>query len=819
MTIRTEALRTDVRAAARATTRAPTQTVAAVVVVALALAGLTTMTGLLNALVFRQLAVVRQPSDLVSFSLIGSSGRRTNVSWPAIPALAGQSKTLSGLCGVATGLLLPVETSGSIALEPTTLLTPNCFRLLGVNAYAGRLLTEADDPPVGPARVVVLGYGYWRRQFGGAANVIGQTLTLHGARLAIVGVTPPGFTGLGVEVDADILLPVKYEQTGAPDPKRPHGVMFTVGRLRPGATVEAARAELTALWPGVREATMPPGQTAAQAHDSRAVHVDVEAFATGFSTLRDRYAEPLKVLTAISTVLLVIACATLSGLFLSQTISRQQEFATRSALGASRADLACQALLEAMVPTMLGATLAVPLSWWLRHAISATIWTGLSAVTWSLAPDWRTVGTTVVGALVAGFTIGLAPALTVALARHQLSANARTVSRSTRRLGGVVFIAQVAISAPLVFCAGLLALSAWRLTHVDLGFRDDHVLEARLLPRDNGYAGMDVPSYYQDLAAHLTRLPGVRSVAYSHVFPSGIITPEIVAPAESAPGADEVSVAFEIVSPKFFDTAGISLQEGREFTGADTTGAKPVVIITRRLATRLFPQGALGQRLRIGLDPARANVEVVGVSGDPRLGDVREPPTPAVFRPLNQELALAKQPNVLVQTVGDPRALEGPLNQTLAALHREYTAQPIPVTALIGNSVLQERVMAIMASILGGFVLMLAFAGLFALLMHRVRRRVPELSVRLALGASPSTVQWLVSGEALRLVGLGLAIGIPLALLAGRLTQAVLFDLKASNLATLVATTAIFVTVAAIAAILPARRAATVDPSQSLRTF
>jgi predicted permease len=810
----------DARTAIRASRRSPLQTAAGILIVTLALTGLTTMSGLLNALVFRELAVVSRPSDLVSFSLLGSSGRRTNVTLPVMTALASQSKSLVGMCGVAVGLLLPVENDGSISLDPVTILTPGCFSLLGVRPYAGRVLNQSlDDPAAGPARAVVLGYDYWRRQFGGATDVLGRTLTVKGIRLPIVGVTPPGFTGLGVELDTDIIVPTKYDQTGPTDPKRPRGAMFAVGRLRAGATVESARTELLGLWPVVRDATMPPGMSDAQVHDLRALHVAVESFATGSSNLRDRYAEPLKVLTAIAFVLLAVACATLSGLLLSQTISRQQEFATRTALGAGRARLARQVLLEAMLPTVIGAGVAIPLSWWLRHSVTAIIWTGLNPVTLDVAPDWQTVAITVGAALVGGLAIGLAPALTVTMTSYQLSASTRSVPRATRRLGGIVFVAQVAISVPLVFCAGLLALSAWRLTHIDLGFRQDQVLLARLVPRDNGYAGIDVPRYYQELAGALGALPGVRSVAYSHTFPSSIITPETVAPTESLPGSDQVSVALEIVSPRFFGTAGIDLREGRDFTSADTADSTPVAIITRRLASSLFPNGALGQRIRIGLDPARADVVVVGISGDPRLGDVRRTPTPAVFRPLSQEPSLAKQPIVLLRTDGDPRLLETPLNHTLQTLRREYTAQALPLNVLIGNSILQERVMAMMATLLGGFVLVLAFAGLFALLMHRVRRRTLELSVRLALGASPSSVQWLVSSEALRLLGFGLVMGVPTALLLGRVTRAVLFNVDSSDIATMGVTMAIFGAVTLVAIVFPARRAALVDPSQSLRAL
>ena len=394
-------------------------------------------------------------------------------------------------------------------------------------------------------------------------------------------------------MDASIVLPVRYDQVGPADPKRPRGGMFAVGRLRRGVSLEAARAELMALWPGVRDATMPPGVTTAQQHDARALHVDVQSFAAGSSNLRERYAEPLKVLMAISAVLLLVACATLSGLLLSQTMSRQQEFATRAALGAGRTHLATQVLLEGIIPTIVGATLAVPLSWWLRHAITATIWTGLSPVTLNVAPDWRTVAVTVMAPVVAGVALGLAPAITVALPPPQMSASARGTTRSTRRLGGTIFVAQVAASAPLVFCAGLLALSAWRLTHVDLGFRGDDVLAARLLPRDNGYAGIDGARTHQDLAADLATLPDVRSVAYSHTFPSALINPETVAASASAPNSSDEPVALEVVSPKFFDTARISLHED-DFTSADAVGATPVAIITHRRRRGCFPTAHSG---------------------------------------------------------------------------------------------------------------------------------------------------------------------------------------------------------------------------------
>jgi putative ABC transport system permease protein len=805
----------DLRHALRFARRFPGSTASTVLIVASAIGLAGALFGLLDALVFRPVAGVRDPGQLVAISA-GLGSRRTSLTVPALAELASRQRTLSAMCGWSRGALFRVETGTDMTLSPMALVTGDCGRVLGVPTALGRFISADDDRNPNSAHVVVLGYGYWQRLFGGASNVIGRTIRVEDIDVAIVGVTARDFTGLAVESATEIFLPVQLVRLIAPDAKRPPTANFAIGRLRPGITLDVARADLETAWPSIRDGVELVGLSPANQLTLRSTRLDVSSAMTGFSDLRKDYAGPLTLMTWIAGVLLLVACVNLSSLRLTHVAARRSEFSVRRALGADRPRIVQQVLVETLVPVVTGAVLAVPLDAWVSRALIHAIWTGQSVPSISLAPGWHVLVTAGVVLVAAVAVISLGPAVaagSVALSRLHGRAEAGHARRWSRPL----IVGQVGLSLTLVFGGTLLVRSLERLRDLDLGFRPDSVELARALPLKHGYEGLDAPTYYGSLADALGALPGVQSVAFSKVFPSPIMTPGVAALAGSAPGLDETAVALETVSPGFFETVGIALPHGRDFARTDDHGA-PVAIISAALARALFPAGdPLGHFIRVGNDPGHARIEVIGVSGDPRLGDIRKPPTPAVFRPMGQEPALALAPILLVRTTLDPSALADPIRRTVASLKHEYVSSPASMRTLVSNQTLHEQVLAGVGAVGAVFALVLSLVGVFSLLAASVRRRAPEFGVRLALGASPRAVRRLILGEALTLVGLGLAIGLPIALLSGRAAQNALFNVPASDPVTLVAVLLVFLGAAVVAAAVPAHRASRVDPLEALR--
>jgi putative ABC transport system permease protein len=807
-------LASDLRHALRFARRFPGSTASTVLIVAMAIGAAGALFGLLDALVLRPVSGVREPDRLVLIS-VGTGLHRTSLTVPALTELASRQHSLSSMCGWSRGALFRVEMAGGTTLNMMALSTGECAALLDVQTALGRFISADDDRNQDSAHVVVLGYGYWQRQFGGAADVVGRTIRIEGIDVTIIGVTARAFTGLEVEIATDIYLPVKLVRVIVPDPKRPPTANFALGRLRPGVSLQTARADIEAVWPPIRDGAELIGQSPSTVRMVKATRIEVAPAATGFSGLRQDYAGPLTVMTWIAGVLLLVACVNLSSLRLTHVGARQSEFFIRRALGADRPRLVQQVLAETLVPVIAGAVLAVPLDAWMSRTFVHAIWTGLALPTMSFAPDWRVLATAAAALVGIVAVISLAPA--VAVGSSALSQmHGRVAAGHARRWSRPLIVCQVGLSLTLVFGGTLLVRSLERLRDLELGFQPDPVVEARLLPVTNGYDGMDAPTYYASLVETLATLPGVRSVALSHVFPAPIISDDVAARADAGPGLNETPIALEVVSPGFFDTVGIPLREGRDFVRADDRGA-PVAIISAGLARALFPAGdAIGRFIRVGADRARARLEVIGVSGDPRLGDIRKPPTPAVFRPLNQEPTLARQPIVLVRTTGDPVSLVDPIRRTVASLKREYSF-PGPMRTLISNEMLREQVLASVGAVCAVFALILSLVGLFALLAASVRRRAAEFGVRMALGASPQDVRRLIIREALVLVLFGIVVGSPIALLAGHTAQSSLFGVPASDPVALTGTIIAFLVAALLAAVVPARRASGVDPIEALR--
>lgn len=802
----------DVRYALKHLRGAPGLTSVILLVLALGLGGVAALFSLLNALVLRP-AGVPDPGRLVAVSLTTATGAAAQIPVPAINMLAAGQDVFGHVASYNRGGLDFVTIDGAGQPRPIQVIGPTYYDTLGIRPYLGRLISSDDWTQGAAAPVAVVSYAFWQRQFGGRAEAVGKAIEVSGRPKTIIGVTPADFSDLLIDVQPDLSVPFGYDRDVPPSATNPSRASHLIARLKPGVTLEQARALVVARWPAVREATIAPNQSVDNRARIQSQQIHIESAAHGFSTLRTQYGQPLTLVLFLAGVLLVIACVNLAGLLGARAAARHREVAVRLALGAGRARLARQFVLESLVLSIAGAGAAVPVAYWASTGLGTMLWTGATPFTVHLTPDWRVLALMAAAAAAIGVAIGMMPAWTAT--RGDLTL-ARRSSGAAPRSGGVLLVIQVALSFVLVFGGALLARSLWLLRSVDLGFQPDAVAFARVVPRPpDGYRGLDIATYYPELQRQLSALPGVQSVALSSIFPAPIAQPQSIALAGAA-GDQTLSASMDVVSPGFFATLGIPVMVGRDFSWDDRTPNANVAVISQRLARLLTPGNAVGQHVRIGAESGRQDVEVVGVVGDVRLSDFRAPAPLAVYRPWLQEPQAARTPIISLRAA-TPAGLTDGVFRVLSSLGREYAVAVLPLREHVNRTFLRERVMALLSAIFAGLAAILTLVGVYGVSAFRVAGRTREIGVRLALGASRPSVAWRVTRESLRLALIALALGIPCALWAARYAKSLLYDLSPWDPGLFALAMAFIVIVAMAGTLLPARRAAATDPMTALR--
>jgi predicted permease len=821
-----DALGHDVRYALRQIRRAPGFAAIVILTLALGVGANTALFSLLNAIVLRPLPV-RDPHRLAAVSLTDPRGEQPRLMlFTTFLEYRQRQRAFETLFAYSGGGLFSTEVRGVLSMSGIEGMTSEYFTALGIQPSLGRVISADDAPDVGePQRVVLISHRFWQRQFGGDPQAIGEVVKVDGTPLSVIGVLPPDFNGLQALNGSDIFIPLTlFRRLGnaALGPLRPVRAWYAIGRLRDGVTREQARAEVTAMWPAVQAASMPTGLTAAEQDDLRAEQVRVESAATGFSPLlRARYTTSLYAMFGLTTLLLAIACVNLSGLLLARAAARDQEVAICLALGASRGRLVQQLLVESVMLAVVGTAIALPFAWWVSGAIGSLLWTASVPATLPMTPDARVLTLTSVIAIATGLLVALLPAASMCRRRaHVRLQPGRAATHASTRWGRALLVTQVALSLVLSFGAGLFMRSLANLRSLDSGFRASGILWTRVVPQPGGYRNIDDASYYAELVRQLSSIPGVESVALSHYFPAYFnftTSQERIGRTDDASGTAEVAAPAERVSPRFFATVGASLLDGRDFTWRDDAHARPVGIINRALAQRLFPSGnAVGQRIRVGAEPRHRAIEVVGVVSDVTVGNIRAPHQPVVFLPRLQELQI-RVPIVSIRMTGDASAVGEAVKNTFLSMGHEYIRSLNTLDAQVDDSILQERLTAISSSFFAAVAVLLAGVGLYGLLAYAVTQRTREIGVRMALGAKRSAVLRLIVREGLVLTIVGVAIGVPLAVAAARLIRALLFGLTPGDPLTLAAAAALFIVIGSIAGLAPAYRASSVDPMTALR--
>jgi predicted permease len=582
------------------------------------------------------------------------------------------------------------------------------------------------------------------------------------------------------------------------------------GRLKPSSSFEQAQAHLDAMWPGVRADTIAPDLTGSKRDQFLERRISVTTAESGSSFLRQVYKKPLFILMAMVGALLLIACVNLANLMLARAASRKSEFAIRLALGATRWQLIRQIVVESLLLSLAGALSGLLLARYAAGYLLSVMWSGFVPLSLNAESDLRVIAFTGFATLATGIAFSLLPARSLA----GLGETSRTVRRGAST-GRVLIPVQFALSLVLVLTALLFVRSLQKLRTIDVGFRNEGILVMQMFPQSGSesqhMAGRT--AYYHELADRLSAIPGVEGVSYSHMGPLlryESKSPTSVAGSNAAPA----QAVFELAGPGFFKLAGMRLLAGRDFSWADEDKNQGVAVISESLARQLFPAGdAVGRRIDFG---DKKGLEVVGVVNSASLWmpQTREPM--AVYRAFLQEPTFNSS-NLDIRIRGAAETVAPAARKVLESMGRHFALRTQTIEDRSDALLATQRIIATLASFFGGLAVLLAAVGLYGLVSQAVANRTAEMGIRMAIGARPFDICWLVVRQVMLLVLVGALAGVGAAVALGRLVAGSVFGVSASDPSIMAMSVGVLVTVALLAAYIPARRAAAVSPITALR--
>jgi predicted permease len=703
------------------------------------------------------------------------------------------------------------------------------FDELGVTAIRGRMIGPADDggsAPDGP--VAVISHRLWRRYFAGASDVVGRQLTIQRVPFTVVGVMPAEFFGPDVGRMTDVMVPFGAEPLIRGEESRLPIAASTwlqiMVRLKPGQGLEQANAALRTAQPLIF-------QTATilrQRHDP----LTLVSAATGNSALRRQFQTPLFAMVLAVGLVLLVACANIASLLLARALARRRELSVRLALGASRWRIARLLFIEGLIVAVTGAALALVFAKWSSALLVQQLSTWQSTVSLDLALDWRVLAFTTALACLSAITAGVAPVLGLrrVSAGDALKDEGRGIA-GDRRLAvrSTLVVMQIAVSLVLVIWAGLFLRTFTSLNRLPLGFDPKPLLVVRLNLQASGGPSQGRGARVARLRDAAAAVPGVRSasvaaipILYGGGWSSGLVG--IGDGSITATGRPELWL--NATTPGWFDTMGVPLRNGRDFNNADRLGSRYVAIVNEAFIRR-FQLGdqPIGQSVRLGRSElhgfdAGARFEIVGVVGDSVYASPREGMLATMYVPMAQTNPSAFGETVVLTINAAPARRAAVDRDVAAALTRVDPTIAFTVGTfdrLVETAVTQERLIAMLSTFFGGLALLLAAIGLYGVVSHAVRARQMEIGLRMALGASPSSIVRLVFRRVGVLIVTGLAFGLAGSLWAARFVEALLFQLEARDPVTFASAVAVLVAVGIVAAWMPARCAARLDPATVLR--
>ena len=801
-----EKLLQDLKYALRSLFRQPSFALTAILTLALGIGATTAIFSVVNAVILRPLPFEESDRVVALQSWWTETGRKMqNVSAPDFHDWKAQSRSFEAM-GYYTGGQFSATVNGVADYAMAFRVTPGFLETLRARATLGRVLNEEDHRPGAPLAIAITD-AYWKRQFNGSNNVIGGTVKFSDQIFTIVGVLAPE---IRFPARADFYYPAWVQEETV---RSAHNYR-AIGRLRDGVTLEQAQSEISAV--ATRLEQMYPDS-------NKGKQVWLVALQ---DVLVGPVQQTLIVLFGAVSLVLLIACANVANLLLARSASRGREMVVRAAVGASRGRLVRQLLTES---ALLGITAGLLGAWLARLGTRALV---------SLAPatlprisevqvDVAALAFAMVVALAASVLFGLAPALQVS--RVHLVEGLRQGGKGASAGGrtglarSAFVVAEVALAVILVVGAGLLARSLAALTSVDMGFDASRLLVLNTsVPVTSFTEAGKATAFYRDLLAQLEGMPGINSVSAVRSLPTQVGSTGGYAieggPAAGQPGARAPQAVFNVVAPAYFETLRVPIQKGRDFTTRDVRGAEMVAIINEALARAAFPnQDPLGRRIQCGLDTLDF-MTIVGVVGDVRTEGPTTPAQPEIYMPYEQHPGPSTALSIVARTQGEnPMAVVEPIRRKISALNQDVPVRATTMDSTLGSASETPRFRTVLLVVFAGVALLLALAGIYGVMTYTVTQRVPELGVRIALGATPGNILRLVMGQGAALALGGLVLGVSLALLSGQLLEGMLFGVTAQDPWIYLAVTLVVAVASLAACYIPGRRAVAVDPMVALR--
>jgi predicted permease len=708
----------------------------------------------------------------------------------------------------------------------------NYFSTFGIGTFAGRTIAPADDRP-GAAPVAVMSYRAWQEHFGLDPSVIGAAFTINQTPYTIAGIAPPGFFGDRVRSDPpDFWLPVATE----PLLNRQNSILngpgfywlYIIGRVKPGAQMAGIQAKVTAeleQWIPIQPDISPQYRA-----KSGKQQILVTPAAGGVASLANETTAGLRLLMTISGLVLLIACANIANLLLARGAASRGETAIRVALGAPRYRLLRQTLTESVLLAILGGVGGLLVAFAGTRTILLVFFRGSRYIPINAAPSLPVLGFAFLLSLLTGVVFGLAPAWL--MARSDPAEALRGAGRSTRDRSSLaqrsLVVLQVALSAVLLIGAGLLTQTLRNLENQRFGFEPEGRMVVRVNPALAGYKPEKLYGLYRQLEQRLPQIPGVVSASYSIYSPMRGDNWSFGIHVEGHSPDEDADTSFDRIGPHYFETLGTRLLRGRTTGDEDTPSSREVAVVNQTFVRKFFPkQDPIGKHFRMGAPSHSGDIEIVGVVEDTKYQDARGPAYPTFFMPF---LQMSKDPkmafmigshyigDIELRVAGNPRNLNAAVRRTLAGIDPNLTILDfMTMNEQVTRNFNQDRLIARLTELFGGLALILACVGLYGVTAYAVAQRTGEIGIRMALGADRPRILGLVLRGALWQLGVGLAIGIPVALAGGRLLANQLYGVKSYEPAILVLAAVILTACALVAGFVPAQRAASIDPIRALR--
>jgi predicted permease len=811
----------DLRYAARAMRKNPIFVLFVVLTLALGIGANTTIFTIINTLILNPLPV-KDSSHLAGVAR--TEAKSTSKSKSSLPMsyldlkdYQARNEVFTSLAGYTSPRTLTLQTGGASQRMFSELVTGNYFSTLGLKPAVGRFfLTEEDSTP-GAHAVAVMNYATWQGRFGGENDIVGKTLRLNNIVFTVIGVAPPRFLGVDLVFGPDLWIPAAMAEQLLPGEMvhalsdRSRAEFQAVGRLKPGVSQTQAKANIATVAAAL-EREYPQAD---KGHTATVRSVKDILYGDG-SLLFGSMA-----LLVVAGIVLLIACSNVANLLLARSAARQQEIAVRLAIGASRGRLVRQLLTESVSLGFISGAAGAAIG----YAALQLLWSFLPPdVSFNLiAPklDASVFIFTAAVSLLAGFLFGTVPALRASRASvaEALKEEARTVGRSRRRvtMANALLTGQVAFSCLSLVIAALFLRSIQRAYEIDPGFQTKHLAVFLTSPGQAGYGKAQTKAFYKEVRERVARLPGIESASWSLNLPfwGRIASGVQVEGRQQRSQADVITTVLNTVDLNYFETAGIAVDKGREFTQVDQENSTPVAIVNEKMAHDYWPNGeALGKRIQL---PGEKGLrQIVGIARTANYSTLGEPPQRCIYVPLEQSYFDAMI--LYVRSKGDPQQILIPVQREMRAVAPQVLANDMRTGQKIVNDALfTPRIGVGLLSAFGLLALGLASIGLYGIMAYSVSQRQREIGVRMALGAARQNILRLILKRGMSLVLAGIVIGVAVALVIGRLLARMLYGVSASDPISVVSAVIVLFAIALLACYLPARRASRVDPLVALR--